>query len=90
MFEGSDACFAPVLTLRRVAPPSAQSRLAARTIELAGVDQPAPAPRFSRTPGAARRPPPERGEGGAAALADWGFDAAAIEDLGRLGVGFAR
>ena len=37
-----------------------------------------------------RRPPPERGEGGAAALADWGFDAAAIEDLGRLGVGFAR
>ena len=37
-----------------------------------------------------RRPPPERGEGGAEALADWGFDAAAIEDLGRLGVGFAR
>ena len=39
----------------------------------ANVEQPAPAPRFSRTPGAVRRAPPERGEGGRRALADWGF-----------------
>jgi alpha-methylacyl-CoA racemase len=43
------------------------------------VAQPAPAPRFSRTPGAIARSAPARGEGGAQALADWGFDAAAIE-----------
>ncbi len=88
-FEGSDACFAPVLSFTES---RRHPHVAARAgpIELAGIAQPAPAPRFDRTPGAARRPPPERGEGGAAALADWGFDAAAIEELGRLGVGFAR
>jgi alpha-methylacyl-CoA racemase len=56
-------------------------------IELAGVEQPAPAPRFSRTPGAARGAPPERGEGGAAALADWGFSAAEVERLRSAGLG---
>jgi len=88
-FEGSDACFAPVLSFTES---RRHPHVAARggAIELAGIAQPAPAPRFDRTPGAARRPPPERGEGGAAALADWGFDAAAIADLSRLGVGFAR
>jgi crotonobetainyl-CoA:carnitine CoA-transferase CaiB-like acyl-CoA transferase len=35
-----------------------------------------------------RRPPPERGAGGAAALAEWGFDAAAISELRRLGATF--
>jgi alpha-methylacyl-CoA racemase len=53
------------------------------------VKQPAPAPKFSRTPGAIQRKPPERGEGGAAALADWGFDAAQIERMKQLGLGFA-
>ena len=88
VFEGSDACFAPVLSFAEA---RRHPHVAARagTIELAGIAQPAPAPRFDRTPGAATRPPPERGEGGAAALADWGFDAAAIEELGRRGVGFA-
>jgi alpha-methylacyl-CoA racemase len=45
------------------------------------VPQPAPAPRFSRTPGAVRRPPPERGEGGREALAEWGFSSAEIQQL---------
>jgi alpha-methylacyl-CoA racemase len=53
------------------------------------VVQPAPAPRFSRTPGAVRGAPPERGAGGREALADWGFDAAQIAKLGSLGLGFA-
>jgi len=35
------------------------------------VVQPAPAPRFSRTPGSLRRPPRHRGDGGAEALRDW-------------------
>ncbi len=88
-FEGSDACFAPVLTFtesRRH--PHVEAR--AGSIDLGGIAQPAPAPRFGRTPGAARRPPPERGAGGAAALHDWGFDASAIEALRGLGVGFER
>ncbi len=88
-FEGSDACFAPVLSF---AESRAHPHVVARSgsISLGGVDQPAPAPRFTRTPGAVRTPPPERGSGGAAALSDWGFGSADIEALSALGVGFAR
>jgi alpha-methylacyl-CoA racemase len=86
VFEGSDACFAPVLSFSEARRhPHNLSRKA--FIELAGVEQPAPAPRFSRTPGAARGAPPERGEGGAAALADWGFSAAEVERLRSRGLG---
>ena len=88
-FEGSDACVAPVLTFAesRVHP-----HVVARSgsVSLGGVDQPAPAPRFTRTPGAARTPPPERGQDGIAALRDWGFAATDIDALATLGVGFAR
>ncbi|MEO8835808.1 MAG: CaiB/BaiF CoA-transferase family protein [Caldimonas sp.] len=87
VFDGSDACFAPVLTFaesRRHAHVEAR----AGSIDLAGIAQPAPAPRFDRTPGAARTPPPERGEGGAAALRDWGFDAGATKALRGLGLGW--
>ena len=41
--------------------------------------QPAPAPRFSRTPGAVERGAPRRGQGGGQGLADWGFSKADIE-----------
>ena len=87
-FEGSDACFAPVLnwTEAYVHPHNVARR---SFIDVGGVKQPAPAPRFSRTPGEVRRKPPERGEGGAAALADWGFDAASVGRLQKLGLGFA-
>ena len=85
VFEGSDACFAPVLGWREAREhPHGSSRKA--FIEVAGVAQPAPAPRFSRTPGEVRRPPPERGAGGREALADWGFAAADIDQLESLGL----
>ena len=74
-------------TLHRGAPRIRTTRRAARSSSSTASPQPAPAPRFDRTPAAARRPPPERGEGGAAALADWGFDVAAIEELRALGAG---
>jgi alpha-methylacyl-CoA racemase len=77
VFEGSDACFAPVLSWSE-ARQDPHMVFRGNFIETAGVQQPAPAPRFSRTPGAVRRPPPERGGGGAAALGEWGFDAAEI------------
>jgi alpha-methylacyl-CoA racemase len=88
IFEGSDACFAPVLSWSEARrDPHMVSR--GNFVESAGVPQPAPAPRFSRTPGAVRRAPPERGEGGAAALEEWGFDAAGVERLRALGLGCA-
>jgi alpha-methylacyl-CoA racemase len=71
LLEGSDACFAPVLALSEA--PRHPHMAARKTfVENAGIVQPAPAPRFSRTPGAIRRPTPARGEGGAEALRDWG------------------
>ena len=78
--EGSDACFAPVLSLVE-APQHAHNRARASFVEVDGVIQPAPAPRYSRTPGAVARGAPRRGEGGAQALADWGYSAAEIENV---------
>jgi alpha-methylacyl-CoA racemase len=89
VFDGSDACFAPVLSWSE-ARQDAHNAARKAYVEVAGVEQPAPAPRFSRTAPAVRRAPPERGEGGAAALADWGFAAADIARLESLGLGFAR
>jgi alpha-methylacyl-CoA racemase len=87
VFEGSDACFAPVLTFSEArSHPHNVAR--ASFVEVGGVTQPAPAPRFSRTPAEIRRPPPERGAGGREALADWGFDEATIARLASLGLGF--
>src|SRR5207302_10339070 len=70
--DGSAPCFAPVLAFREAVQ---HPHLVARKTHVAigTVMQPAPAPRFSRTPGEVRRPPPERGELGREALADWGF-----------------
>jgi alpha-methylacyl-CoA racemase len=89
VFEGSDACFAPVLSwseARRDAHNVARKSFT----EVANVEQPSPAPRFSRTPGAVRRAPPERGEGGRRALQDWGFDPDNITKLGKLGLGMGE
>jgi len=78
--EGTDVCFAPVLSLAE-APRHAHNQARGAFVDIDGVPQPAPAPRFSRTPGAVSRGAPHRGEGGAEALADWGFGKSAIEDL---------
>jgi alpha-methylacyl-CoA racemase len=79
--EGDETCFAPVLSLREVGQ-HPQQRARASFIEVDGVRQPAPAPRFSRTPGRVRGPPPRPGEGGAQALLDWGFTPAQVAALG--------
>jgi alpha-methylacyl-CoA racemase len=87
-FEGSDACFAPVLTFSeaRAHPHNAQRR---GFVDAGGVPQPAPAPRFSRTPGSIRGAAPERGAGGKQALLDWGFSEAELAGLKARGLGFA-
>ena len=56
-------------------------------VDVGGIKQPAPAPRFSRTAGAVRGAPPERGALGRDALLDWGFSPSDIEMLKGLGVG---
>jgi alpha-methylacyl-CoA racemase len=86
VFEGSDACFAPVLSFSeaRRHPHNVARR---GYITRAKVEQPAPAPRYSATPAAVRRDPPERGAGGREALAEWGFDAAGIARLRAAGLG---
>jgi alpha-methylacyl-CoA racemase len=79
LLEGSDACFAPVLDMDEA--PRHPHNLARGTfVEVDGVTQPAPAPRFSRTPA----PTPGAVEApvdAAAILADWGLAPAAIEAL---------
>ncbi|HEX6154779.1 MAG TPA: CoA transferase, partial [Burkholderiales bacterium] len=89
VFEGSDACFAPVLSWSE-ARGDAHNAARRSFIDIASVEQPAPAPRFSRTPGEVRRAPPERGEGGHQALADWGFDASKIQQLAAQGLGMGE
>jgi alpha-methylacyl-CoA racemase len=80
VFEGSDACVAPVLSLSE-APEHPHNRLRGTFTEVAGVVQPAPAPRFTGTPGAIRRPPPNPGQYADEALADWGLDPGQIAGL---------
>jgi alpha-methylacyl-CoA racemase len=72
--EGTDACFAPALTMDEVID---HPHLAARDVyvEYEGVTQPAPAPRFERTPGAIAAPPPWPGEHTVAVLAELDIDA---------------
>jgi alpha-methylacyl-CoA racemase len=69
---GTDVCFAPVLDLDEA--PKHPHNVARETfVELGGVVQPAPAPRFSVTPGAIQGPPPGIGAHDREALLDWGF-----------------
>ena len=70
--EGSDACFAPVLTLSE-APLHPHNLYRQTFTEVAGITQPAPAPRYSRTPGAVAGPPAHPGQHTDEALAEWGF-----------------
>jgi alpha-methylacyl-CoA racemase len=74
IMDASDVCFAPVLSLAEA--PSHRHNVARATfVEVAGVTQPAPAPRFSATPGAIAGPPPSIGAHTDAVLAEWGVSA---------------
>jgi len=85
LLEGTDACYAPVLDFSEaVAHPHNQARGMFTTVE--GVVQPAPAPKFSRTPGAIQGPPARTGQHNADALLDWGFAEDEINHLKSGGV----
>jgi alpha-methylacyl-CoA racemase len=72
VFESTDACVAPVLSLTEAA---RHPHLAARDtfIDVGGVIQPAPVPRFSRTVPPTPTPPPAIGANAVAVLRDWGI-----------------
>ncbi len=72
ILEGTDACFAPVLSLTE-APDHAHNRARKTFIAVDGIRQPAPAPRFSRTPSEISTPPTEVGDNDRKALLDWGL-----------------
>lgn len=83
--ERGDACLAPVLSMNEAARhPHNLAR--GSLVELGGVTQPAPAPRFSLTPAAIDRPPCGSGEGGREALAEWGVGEEEVERLVADGV----
>ncbi len=84
VMEGSDACFAPVLSLTE-APAHPHNRMRDTFVEVDGVVQPAPAPRFSRTPGRIQRAPAPVGQPTGEALREWGFSAAEIAELRKSG-----
>ena len=81
LLEGTDACFAPVLSLAE-APTHAHAASRNAFITLDGVVQPAPAPRFDRSTPELPRPAPEVGQHTVEVLSEAGFTRAEIEALG--------
>ncbi len=84
IMDATDICFAPVLDLEE-APKHAHNVARETFVTIEGVIQPAPAPRFSATPGAIQGPPPKIGAHNEEALADWGFTAAEVAALKEKG-----
>jgi len=72
LLEGTDVCFAPVLSMAE-APEHHHNAARETFVEVGGLKQPAPAPRFSRTPAAIQGPPGANGEETAKILGDWGI-----------------
>ena len=80
IMEGSDICFAPVLSFGEAADhPHNKARNAFVTVD--GIVQPGPVPRFSRTPSSVKFGPPAFGAHTEQALGAWGFSA---EDIAAL------
>jgi alpha-methylacyl-CoA racemase len=95
IMEGTDVCFAPVLSIEET-PHHPHNVARGAFVDLDGVPHPSPSPRFSRTPGEIQGPPPCPGQHTVSALADWGFgedeltalkEAGVIEDAGEMNDG---
>lgn len=84
VFDGAEACFAPVLDPWE-APDHPHNRARGTFTESFGVSQPSPAPRFSRTPGRIAGPPPRAGQHTDHVLTEWGIEAGEIARLKEAG-----
>ena len=84
LLEGTDVCFAPVLDLQE-APQHPHNVARQSFVEIDGVTQPAPAPRFSRTPTSVQAPAAMAGEHSEEILNDWGFSPDEISALKQSG-----
>ena len=85
IMEGTDVCFAPVLNFEEaINHPHNVARQG--YVDVAGITQPAPSPRFSRTPPEIQGPPPGIGQHNETGLQDWGFSAEEVETLKTQGV----
>jgi alpha-methylacyl-CoA racemase len=80
ILEHEEACAMPILSIDEAAA-HPHNRARGTFVEFAGVEQAAPAPRFSRTPGELKQPPPEPGEHTDAVLTEFGFSAEEIATL---------
>jgi alpha-methylacyl-CoA racemase len=84
LMEGSDVCFAPVLSIpEAIEHPHNVHR--GTFVEVAGITQPGPAPRFSHTPGQIRRPPAHAGQHTDEVLTEAGFEADRLAKLREAG-----
>jgi alpha-methylacyl-CoA racemase len=84
IMEQTDICFAPVLRMSE-ALDHPHNRHRKSFVEVDGIAQPAPAPRFLGTPSQVQRPPARIGEHTDVVLKDWGFSADEIAALHRTG-----
>ncbi|HEY9134428.1 MAG TPA: CaiB/BaiF CoA-transferase family protein [Pseudomonadales bacterium] len=86
IMEGTDVCFAPVLSITEAAE-HPHNKARKTFIEVDGLTQPAPAPRFSRTKPEIRNSARLAGQDTAEVLSNWGFsadDIAALKDKGAI------
>jgi alpha-methylacyl-CoA racemase len=80
LLENTDTCFAPVLSMAE-APEHPHNAARKTFVEVDGVLQPAPAPRFSATPSKIQWPPAPIGQGARETLADWGVSEQVIAEM---------
>ena len=85
LLEGTDACFAPVLSMAE-APHHPHNVARSSFVDIDGVTQPAAAPRFSRTPAARPTPPEEVGADTRSVLRGWNIPQDKIDALLASGV----
>jgi alpha-methylacyl-CoA racemase len=84
LMEHTDVCYAPVLSFEE-APQHPHNTHRGTFVEVAGLVQPGPAPRFSRTPAAVQGPAAHAGQHTDEVLASFGFDGSDIAKLKEAG-----
>lgn len=85
LMEGTDICFAPVLSMAE-APSHPHNSARGTFVDVAGIMQPGPAPRFSDTPGGIGCEPPKLGEHSREILAEFGLTSDEVATLEETGV----